>query len=257
LTYSIIIPTYNREETIIRTLKSIISQTYKEIEIIVIDDFSSDNTLKLLKDFKENNKGIDFKYYHLKSNKGPNIAKNFGSKNALGNYLIFLDSDDCFYDNNSLFNINEELGKNNYPNLGMFTSFYISEKIAKKPKFSNLQFKEFLRNKNIGEFLPVVKKQIFLDFPFFKTIIGGEGLTWLKITKESGYIFYSEIVVRLYDDFSENRLSTFSSSFKKRLYNIQILFIKEFWVDFLKYYPYGLFKNLIKIIYYGFPSYKK
>ena len=86
---SIIIPTYNSENTIIKTLNSVINQTYKNIEIIVVDDESSDNTVNLINDIKD-------KRIHLikEKNSGPAIARNNGIKESKGDYILFCDSDD-------------------------------------------------------------------------------------------------------------------------------------------------------------------
>lgn len=85
---SAIIPTYNREKTICRAVDSILNQTYKNIEIIVIDDGSTDGTLKLLEAYGNSIKII--KQCH----KGANAARNRGIKEAKGEYITFLDSDD-------------------------------------------------------------------------------------------------------------------------------------------------------------------
>lgn len=89
---SIIIPTYNREKLIKKSVESIINQTYKNIEIIIVDDASTDNTKEVIG--KINDKRI--KYYKLKKNKGACYARNYGIKKATGNYISFQDSDDIY-----------------------------------------------------------------------------------------------------------------------------------------------------------------
>lgn len=89
---SVIVPTYNRESTLRRALQSIENQTYKNIEIIVVDDNSNDNTQKVVETFKE--KEIDIIYIKHKFNKGACAARNTGIINATGDYIAFLDSDD-------------------------------------------------------------------------------------------------------------------------------------------------------------------
>ena len=89
---SIIIPTYNREEFISDAILSCLNQTYKNIEIIVIDDGSTDNTKTILEDFtiRYNNK---IKYFS-KENSGVSSARNFGISLSRGEFIQFLDSDD-------------------------------------------------------------------------------------------------------------------------------------------------------------------
>lgn len=87
---SVIIPCFNSEKWIIETLDSVYGQTYSNIEIIIVDDGSTDNTRNLV-----NNYGKDIVYLH-QENKGPSAARNFGIQNAKGQYVAFLDSDDIW-----------------------------------------------------------------------------------------------------------------------------------------------------------------
>lgn len=89
---SIILPTYNREKFISNTIKSCLQQTYNPIEIIVIDDCSTDNTKEVIKDFKD----IRIKYIKLLTHKGASYSRNIGIKKAKGSYITFIDSDDVF-----------------------------------------------------------------------------------------------------------------------------------------------------------------
>lgn len=86
---SVIIPAYNAEKTIEKCLDSLFNQTLKEIEIIVINDCSKDNTLKILKKYKNKIKLID-----NKKNLGPAGSRNKGLDVAQGKYIGFVDADD-------------------------------------------------------------------------------------------------------------------------------------------------------------------
>jgi len=85
---SVIIPTYNRYKFLLEAINSVETQTYPEIEIIVVDDGSTDETSSLSK--KENIK------YIFRENKGPAAARNTGARAAKGDWLAFLDSDDLW-----------------------------------------------------------------------------------------------------------------------------------------------------------------
>ena len=89
---SVIIPTYNREKLIAKSIKSVLKQTYKNIEIIVVDDASNDNTMHVVEKIKDKR----VKYYRLKKNKGANYARNYGIKHSKGKYITFNDSDDIY-----------------------------------------------------------------------------------------------------------------------------------------------------------------
>ena len=91
--FSIIIPCYNAEVTITKTLASCLNQTFTDYEIIIIDDCSTDNTINLIKEINSDN----IKTYKLSSNKGPSYARNYGWEKATGDYICFLDSDDIWY----------------------------------------------------------------------------------------------------------------------------------------------------------------
>lgn len=87
---SIIIPVYGVEKYIVKCIESIVNQTYKNLEIIIINDGTKDNSIKLVED-NFNDKRI--KIYNRK-NEGQASARNFGIKQATGKYIMFIDSDD-------------------------------------------------------------------------------------------------------------------------------------------------------------------
>lgn len=90
---SIIIPVWNRVDVTIRAIKSVLNQTYKNIEIIIVNDASTIDLTKLKK-FISKYKNIE--YIDLKENGGPAKARNIGMEKATGEYVAFLDSDDEF-----------------------------------------------------------------------------------------------------------------------------------------------------------------
>ncbi len=89
-TVSVIIPTYNRADLISRSIGSVLNQTFKDFEVLVIDDGSTDNTENIINSF--NNSRI--KYIKNKKNIGAAAARNIGIKIAKGKYIAFQDSDD-------------------------------------------------------------------------------------------------------------------------------------------------------------------
>lgn len=90
---TIIIPNYNKANFIHETLQSIISQTYKNWEALVIDDGSTDNSIKIIKELAEKEPRIKF-FQRTRSPKGGSTCRNIGIENAKGKYIMFLDSDD-------------------------------------------------------------------------------------------------------------------------------------------------------------------
>lgn len=91
---SVIMPIYNAEQYLERTLSSIFDQSYKKIEIILVDDCSKDNSAKLIEDISRTHPEI---VYHLQEkNMGAGVARNKALELAKGQYVAFLDSDDIW-----------------------------------------------------------------------------------------------------------------------------------------------------------------
>ncbi|AHM58641.1 glycosyl transferase family 2 [Flammeovirgaceae bacterium 311] len=90
---SIIIPCFNRERFITDTIESVLSQTYSNWELIVVDDGSTDNSIKILKSYSEKDERISY-FERLRLPKGAPTCRNIGVENARGEYIIYLDSDD-------------------------------------------------------------------------------------------------------------------------------------------------------------------
>lgn len=89
---SIIIPVYNREDKIGRCLDSILAQTFHDLEILIVDDGSTDQTLAVCESYMEKDQRIQlFQIEH----RGVSAARNKGIEEANGRYLLFVDSDDC------------------------------------------------------------------------------------------------------------------------------------------------------------------
>ena len=88
---SIIVPAYNAEKTIKRCLDSLIDQDYSNIEILVIDDGSSDNTYDIVEEYRKKNSNITLVH---QNNQGVSVARNKGLEIATGDYVMFVDSDD-------------------------------------------------------------------------------------------------------------------------------------------------------------------
>lgn len=91
---SIIIPMYKVERYIIRCLKSVVEQTYGNIEIIMIDDRGGDSSLDIARNYLDT-EGVRYKYIINEKNSGPSFSRNEGLKIAEGKYVFFLDADDC------------------------------------------------------------------------------------------------------------------------------------------------------------------
>lgn len=91
---SVIMPNFNGEEYIENAITSVLSQTFIDFELIIIDDCSSDNSIKVVKEIIKNDSRIFL--IELKKNKGPGFSRNKGIEISRGKYITFLDSDDLW-----------------------------------------------------------------------------------------------------------------------------------------------------------------
>lgn len=131
---SVIIPVYNTEKYLEKCLDSVCNQTLSDIEIICIDDCSTDNSLNILKEYAHRDRRI--KLIKFEENKGPAVARNLGITEASGEYIAFLDSDDYpeksdFYERlyNSAIENDADITKGAYKNSD---DGYVDETINKK-----------------------------------------------------------------------------------------------------------------------------
>ena len=91
---SVIVPVYNRESVLKNCIESILNQTYKNIQLILIDDGSTDNTFFICKNYAHQDSRIQVLH---QINRGPASARNAGLDTANGKYIMFVDSDDCIH----------------------------------------------------------------------------------------------------------------------------------------------------------------
>ena len=93
---SIIMPSYNTAKFISKTIESVLEQTYKNWELLIVDDCSTDGTYTFIK--KEYAGNYKVKIEKLPINSGACVARNRGIELSKGEYIAFLDSDDAFYE---------------------------------------------------------------------------------------------------------------------------------------------------------------
>lgn len=140
--FSIIIPVYNVEKYLERCLDSVINQTYKNFEAIVVNDGSTDSSQEIIDKYSVEYKSVIKSFY--KENGGLSDARNFGIEKAKGEYLIFLDSDDCI-DLNYLEVFNKEIEKYNDIDL-----IRVPKKISNTEN-GDIKVEEFLEKSMSGE----------------------------------------------------------------------------------------------------------
>ncbi len=177
---SIITPCYNSEKYVAEALDSVINQTYKNWECIIVDDNSSDGTWNLLEDYQR--KYPDKIFLYKNDRKGASAARNIGIEKSKGEYLKFLDSDDLLFDNNIILTqIMSILNKENTVIYG--NEFFFNNDLGKN-SIEKTRGNPIFRNK---------PKTLFENFPITSNFLIKKNelgkLRWNEILK-SGQEFY-------------------------------------------------------------------
>ncbi|WP_147533174.1 glycosyltransferase family 2 protein [Bacillus marasmi] len=137
---SIIIPVYNSEKTISRAIISVLEQASVELELILVNDGSTDESLHLMKRFTEMDSRIKL---FTRQNEGVSSARNFGIQQAKGKYITFLDADD-YYIENGLEKIMKDVNENTQLVIYGYDIVYENKTIECSPPFKScLQFSEY------------------------------------------------------------------------------------------------------------------
>ncbi|EAI3979722.1 glycosyltransferase family 2 protein [Campylobacter jejuni] len=166
---SIILPTYNVEQYIARAIESCINQTFKDIEIIVVDDCGSDKSINIAKEYAKKDKKI--KIVHNEKNLGLLRARYEGVKVAGGGYIMFLDPDD-YLELEACEEVSKYLDQNN--DLICFNYNILDTTLKKNIFFIN-------NNYNIDEYLKFLAKQII------NSNIYNWGI-WTKVFQKQKYL---------------------------------------------------------------------
>ena len=207
---SIILPTYNRERLLGRAIQSILTQTYSNFEIIVVDDCSRDNTENIVRNFCDKR----IRYIRHEENKGAVAARNTGIKAARGEYIAFQDSDNEWLPGKLEKQINSI--KSAPPYFGVvYTSFWLIDR-DRKTYFppSNLKQTEgnvhraFLGTNFVDTSTAVVRKECFEKIGMFENLpLLQEWGLWLRISRHYCFKHINEPLVMVYrqtDSISRN-----------------------------------------------------
>jgi glycosyltransferase involved in cell wall biosynthesis len=121
---SVIIPSYNGAQFLEQAVSSVINQTYKNLECIIVDDGSTDDTQQLCKNLIKNNSQIKYVYQR---NGGPGSARNRGIKEAVGDWIQFLDADDWLNEDKIRFQLDyfHKIANNANENVVLFSDYNV------------------------------------------------------------------------------------------------------------------------------------
>lgn len=246
---SVVIPVYNSENTIIRCLNSVCNQTYKDIELILVNDGSTDNSCDLIHDFFENS---DINYIlYTQQNKGVSSARNQGIKLSSGDYIAFLDSDD-YWKNDKLEKQVYFLEENRYSIAGACSCG--NDRLKNNCGVKIFDFKDMLYSNRLSTSSVVVRRDVLTFFNGFdETMSFSEDYNlWLKIAYEYPICVLQEPLIYYNNDEDNSRLSFQLWKMEKgELLNYFLLF-KENKITFFQYVyfsSYSFCKFLRRYIY--------
>ncbi len=184
--FSIVVPTYNRAESISDTIKSVLTQTYPNFELIVVDDGSTDDTEELVKAFSDPRV-----YYYKKQNAERGAARNYGTARAKGDYVTFLDSDDVVYPRLLEF-AKEDIDKFSSPpffHMGYEIKNNRNQIIGKKNKIKNENTSSITKGNYISCIGVFMRKDVSEKFKFSEDVrlSGSEDWElWIRVVANEG-----------------------------------------------------------------------
>lgn len=243
---SIIIPIYNAEKYIEEAIKTVKQQTYKNWEMILVDDGSTDRSKEIIKE----NLSANMTLIELNKNEGTAIARNEGIKLAKGRYISFLDADDL-WDKQKIEKQLEFMQENNYA--FTYTAFqFINKDNTKRSKKIEIQeqlnYKEALKDTRILSIAVMIDlKQIAKEECMMVNVLHEDIATWWKLLKK-GHIAYglNEVLV-YYRRYGNSKASNKLRNCKYRweLYRkVEKLSVIKSIYYFLHYAFYGVIKRI-------------
>ena len=247
LKVDIILPNYNSSEFIETTIASVIGQTHKNWNLIIVDDCSDEKTKKILNKYSQN-KNIQIVF--LEKNKGAAFCRNHALELSKSEYVAFLDSDDVWFPDKLIKQINF-MKKNNYdftytnytPYKGE-ESINISNQNSIRPK-EKYNFESFIKDTSIATSTMMIKGELARKYKFTDTKICEDYFYKCSILKEIGYAYClneSDTLYRIRKDSLQS----------KKLRNLYWI-----WKINRKFNKLNFFNNLNSVISISLKSLKK
>ncbi|AVQ44399.1 TPA: glycosyltransferase [Clostridium sporogenes] len=237
---SVVVPCYNCENFIDKTVNSLLNQTILPKEIILIDDNSLDNTIKVIKKLENKNKII--RVFNFKENKGPSFTRNYGVDKSKGQYILFMDSDDIaspYLIEKSFRNLNELNKDNKNKWLLSYTSYIqidendntigsIIKGIQVEPE--EVLGYEFLRNTIITTSGVIIYKSTFYEaLRFNENLSYSEDWDlWLRVATLGGFSYVDEPLIKV-----RRRRNSLSSKLKNMIEGEKAI-LKQYSLDFIE-----------------------
>lgn len=241
---SVILPVYNSEKYLESTIQSILNQTYRNIEIIILDDASNDNSLNIIKRYEALDERV--KVICLTSNQGCAVARNIGLKEATGDYIAFIDSDDLWMPDK----LEKQIAVLKTTDAGLSYTGYnmidskdsiIKRRCVKKV----VSIKEMLKENNIIFSSVVCKRKVIMDLQFKKEWYHEDYVFLLTLQKNNiKFLGINDVLVN-YRVHRKGRSFNKINSARYR-WKIYRLFLNLSLMDSLKYFVIYIFRGVKK-----------
>ena len=237
---SIILPNFNSQKYIKQTIQSILNQSFKLWELIIVDDCSNSETKDILKNYKKNKK---IKIFYLNKNKGAAFCRNFAIKKAQSEYLAFIDSDDV-WKKNKLKNQINFMKKNNF--LFTYTNYEtFGKKIKKIYNPPKLNYSNFIKNTSIATSTMMIKREEIKNIKFINSKICEDYYFKCKLLKKVKFAYCLKKILTKY----RIRNESLQSSNIRNFYWI--------WKINKNYNNLNFFENFISLFFISLNSIKK
>ena len=233
---SVIIPYYKKKKYIINSIKSVLNQTYENLEIIIIYDDENQNDLDFIQEIKKKDKRI-FIIKNLKT-MGAGDSRNIGINNSKGQYIAFLDADDTWQNDKLNKQINF-MKSNDYKIT--HTSYYIVDEsqriIGKRIARNFFRLNDLLKSCDIGTSTVILKKDLINGNVKFASLKTKEDyVLWLKLLEKNAKIYGLDEILTFW---TKSRSSLSSSTFQKLIDGFRVYY---------KYMNFNYFKSVYYLI---------
>jgi len=237
---SIVTPVYNAQATLQTTINSVKAQTYKEWELILVNDASSDQSADLIKAAMAKDRRI--KTITLTTNAGAARARNLALDSARGQYIAFLDSDDA-WDSTKL---EKQLAFMRDKAVAFTFTAYRTTKGRIVKAEPTVDYRHLIVNNTIGCLTVLIDRKMTGDFKMPDYRKGQDHLTWLSLMKQGHMAYGLNEVLATYTEGNTGSLSGNKWKAAKRQ-----------WFNYRKALGLGFFQSAVYFIQYAFTAIRK
>jgi glycosyltransferase involved in cell wall biosynthesis len=246
---SVVMSVYNSDSSLRKSIQSILNQSYKNYEFIIVNDGSTDNSYKIINNIKKKNSRI--KFYNFKENKGLGHSLNFAIKRSKGRYIARLDSDDYAYKDRLLTQIKFIKRNPLVDILGSNADYFSSgNKFIKKTK---MPISDESIKKDIYSFNPLIHSSLMIKKSFFKNNYYNESFyrcqdyeLWLRSYKRFKFFNLKKSLIKRLEK-KNVKIIDIKYSIFARLYHFNL-------INVYKIFIYTLY-DLIKFLFLSFKNF--